>query len=303
MIRRERDPGRPWRELLRCFVVVNPAACRGGRAGTPAALAAALKAHALPFEMVHTTRAGEAGSLVAEHGNAFDTVLVCGGDGTIHEVMQSLDLERHVLGVVPAGTGNDFAWMNGWPSQVEACVARVAAAEERRVDLGAWNGRRFHNSIGLGFEGRVNYESHRIRRLRGPAVYLAAVVRTLARRTPAPLRLEWGDGRWEGEVFMASVCIGRRVGGAFRLAPLARNDDGLFDLFFAHDIGLPQILALLPRTFNGTHLRSPHVRTLRAAALRIEAPQGIPVHVDGEFVALDVRLLELRCLPGALRTF
>ena len=288
---------------MRCFVVVNPAACRGGRAGTPAALEAALRAHALPFEMVRTTRAGEAASLVAEHGSAFDAVVVCGGDGTIHEVLQSLDLERHILGVVPAGTGNDFAWMNGWPSQVEACVERVAMARERRVDLGAWNGRRFHNSIGLGFEGRVNYESHRIRRLRGPAVYLAAVARTLAQRTPAPLRFEWDGGSWEGEVFMASVCIGRRVGGAFRLAPQARNDDGLFDLCFVRDLDLWRILALLPRTFSGAHLRSPHVRALQTPQLRIEAPQGIPVHVDGEFVALDVRLLELRCLPGALRTF
>ena len=102
---------------------------------------------------------------------------------------------------------------------------------------------------------------------------------------------------------MASVCIGQRVGGAFRLAPQARNDDGLFDLCFAVDMGLLRILALLPRTFRGGHLRSPHVHLRRAAALRLEAPAGVPVHVDGEFVALDVRGLELQTLPGALRTF
>jgi diacylglycerol kinase family enzyme len=102
---------------------------------------------------------------------------------------------------------------------------------------------------------------------------------------------------------MASVCIGRRVGGAFMLAPQARNDDGLFDLCFAVDVGLLRILALLPRTFRGGHLRSPHVHLQRAEALRITAPAGVPVHVDGEFVGLDVRALELRTQPGGLRTF
>jgi len=288
---------------MRCFVVVNPAACRGKRAGIPPALATALDRHRLPFEMVHTTRPGEARALVAAAGGAFDTVVVCGGDGTLHEVLQSLDLERHVLGLVPAGTGNDFAWMNGWPHSVEACVARLAAGRERRVDLGLWNDMRFHNSIGLGFEGRVNYESHRIRRLRGPAVYLAAVVRALHRRRPIPLRIDWGDGTWEGNVFLASVCIGARVGGAFHLAPGARNDDGLFDLCTARDIDLWRLLALLPRTFRGTHVRSRHVRLQRAAQLTIEAPLGIPAHVDGEFVGLEVRRLELRCLPRVLRTW
>ena len=288
---------------MRCLVVVNPAACRGARAGIPPAIESTLRRHQIDFTLVRTARAGDATLLVAAHATDFDSVLVCGGDGTLHEAVQALDLDLQVVGIVPAGTGNDFAWMNGWPKSVDACIARLAERKVRRVDLGLWNERRFHNSIGLGFEGRVNYESHRIRRLRGPAVYLAAVARSLAQRTPWPLRLDWDDGSWEGDVFLASVCIGKRVGGAFRLAPDARNDDGLFDLCFASGIGLVRLLALLPRTFRGSHLRSPHVQLQRMAHLRIEAPQGIPVHVDGEFVALDVRSLDLRCLPGALQTF
>jgi YegS/Rv2252/BmrU family lipid kinase len=271
---------------LRCFVVVNPAACRGKRAGIPREIAAALARHGLPFEIELTTHPGAARELVAAAGSAFDTIIVCGGDGTLHEALQAVDLERHVLGLVPAGTGNDFAWANGWPASVDACIARIAAAHERRVDLGLWNELRFHNSIGLGFEGRVNYESHRIRRLHGPAVYVAAVARALHERRPCPVRLEWDDGVWEGDVFLASVCIGGRVGGAFHLAPGARNDDGLFDLCVASDIDLRRLLWLLPRTFRGTHVRPPHVRLQRTTQLRIEACGR---RVDGEFVGWEIR--------------
>ncbi len=288
---------------MRCLVVVNPGASRAPKAGLARTVATACRRHGLAFEVVTTKGPGDAAALVEAQRADFDTLLVCGGDGTLHEALQALDLERHAVGVVPAGTGNDFAWMNGWPRSADTCVARLVRGRPQRLDLGLWGGRRFHNSIGLGFEGRVNYESRRIRRLRGPAVYLAAVARTLARREPYPLRLDWGDGAWEGEVFMASVCIGQRVGGAFRLAPQARNDDGLFDLCFAVDMGLLRILALLPRTFRGGHLASPHVHLRRAASLRIHAPRGVPVHVDGEFVGLEVQNLDLHTLPGGLRTY
>jgi YegS/Rv2252/BmrU family lipid kinase len=285
---------------MRCLVVVNPAACRGSRGGLQGRVAQGLEGRQIPFELHRTAGPGHAAELVRE--TECDTVVVVGGDGTLHEVLQALDLERQRIGLVPAGTGNDFAFMNDWPGSLDACLDRIAAGRERRLDLGLWQGRRFHNNLGLGFEGRVNYESHRIRRLRGPAVYLAAVARSLAQRSTAPVSLDWGRGSWKGPLFLASVCIGRRVGGAFRLAPEARNDDGLFDVCFVADVGLIHVLTLLPRTFRGGHVRSPHVRIERGPSLRIEAPWGIAVHIDGEFVALDVRSLELECLPGALRS-
>lgn len=288
---------------MRLLVVVNPAARRGGPDPTRR-IRTALRNQGLQFEIESTRAPGDARDIVAARGCEFDGIVVCGGDGTIHESLQAIDLERHVLGVMPRGTGNDFAWMNGWPRDVDACARRIAARKERRVDLGAWGATRFHNSVGIGFEGRVNYESHRIRRLRGPAVYLAAVARTLAQRGTQRVQIAWDDGgAWEGDLFMASVCIGRRVGGAFRLAPEARNDDGRFDLCLAGNVGLVRILSLLPRTFNGSHVRAAAVNMLRAACIRLRCETGVAVHVDGEFVGLDVRELDLQTLPGALRTF
>lgn len=287
---------------MRLLVIVNPAASRGNRSDLAAEVEAAFTAAGLECTLHSTRGPGDATRIVAQHGAECDGVVVCGGDGTLHEALQSLDLERHVVGLVPRGTGNDFAAMNGWPVDLEGCVQRIAARDERRIDIGVWGERRFHNSVGIGFEGRVNYESHRIRFLRGPAVYFAALARTLARRRAQPVHMTWDEGTWSAPTFMVSVCIGRRVGGAFNLAPEASNHDGRFDVVYVGALGLVRLLGVLPRTLTGTHLRDPRVHLVRSAGLRVQAPEGVAVHVDGEFVGLDVRDIELRTLPGGLRT-
>jgi YegS/Rv2252/BmrU family lipid kinase len=288
----------------RLLIVVNPASSRGDTAGAEARIGAAFRSRGLEFEIVHTERAGHARELVTDHGAGFDGVVAVGGDGTLHEVVQGLDLRRHRLGLIPRGSGNDFAWMNGWPADLDACAARIAADGERRIDLGIWDGGRFHTSVGVGFEAQVNYESHNIRWLRGTAIYLAALVRTLSDLRAYAARIEWPGGSWEGDMLLASVGNGRRVGGSFLMTPAARNDDGLLDICFAPRMPLAKLLAILPGTFRGRHVDRPPVQLQRGDRIRITGRDtGFPVHVDGEMVGLDVRALDLRVEPLGLRCY
>ena len=205
--------------------------------------------------------------------------------------------------MIPRGSGNDFAWMNGWPASIEACADRIRAGRERRIDIGFWDGGRFHSSVGVGLEARVTYESQHIRFLRGAAIYLAAVARTLRDLRTYPVRLDWGGGHWEGDLLLASIGNGKRVGGAFLLTPEARNDDGLLDVCFSPGVSVARLLKILPRTFKGTHVGYPPVQVQRGNPLRLHGADGFPAHVDGEMVGLDVRSLDLRVAARALRTF
>jgi YegS/Rv2252/BmrU family lipid kinase len=288
---------------MRHLVLINPASNRGDTAAVELDIQRAFTSRGLRFEVVRTARAGHARQLVAEHGSEFEGIIAVGGDGTLHEVIQGIDLERHVLGLIPCGSGNDFAWMNGWPADVEACADRIGAARERRVDLGLWDGGRFHSSVGIGLEARVTYESLRIKYLRGAAIYLAAVMRTLSDLRTYPSRIDWGNGHWEGDLLLASVGNGRRVGGAFFMTPDARNDDGQLDICFSPGVSLARLLWILPRTFKGTHTRIKPVPLRRGGRSRIDARGGLPVHIDGEMIGLDVHSLDLRVAPLALRTF
>jgi diacylglycerol kinase (ATP) len=293
------------------LVVVNPRAGRGRGASVADAVAASFRRHALSFEIVATLGPDHARVLVAERGSRFDAVVVVGGDGTLHEALQGLDPGHHRLGVIPLGTGNDFAWMNGWPADVEGCVGRIAAGRVRRLDLGTWKGTtargfleaRFHNSIGLGFEALVNRESARMKGRLGPLTYVFAVARSLPRYRCFHAEATWDGGHHRGETTLLDVCIGKRVGGCFLIAPGADAADGKLDLIIADGMSLPRALLLLPRLFGGTHVGSRAVHQHRVTAVHMTFPEGIPMYVDGEFVDAAVRDLEVRILAGRLSTF
>jgi len=265
----------------------------------------------LDFDLVCTEEQGHATSIVRDRGPAYEAVTAAGGDGTIYEVLQGLDLERHRFGLIPGGTGNDLAWALSWPTSVEDSVARIAAGDSRRIDLGIWRATgpgqvhegRFHTVIGLGFPATVNAASHRIQRLRGPAVYLAALLRSLPRFRAVPLVMKWDGGNFEGHTAVAVIANSARTGGTFLLAPTARLDDGVLDLVVLTTTRLLSTLLLLPRSLRGTHISSPHVRHATGTTFRIEAPHGIPAYVDGEFVGHDLREIEIRIAPGSLTVF
>lgn len=294
------------------LVLYNPAAGRGKAGRSPKAVSDALIGAGIDHTVYITEAPGHALELLRRHGEDVEGVIVVGGDGSLHEVIQGLDLERHKLAIVPWGTGNDFAWMHNWTPDPEACALRIAANGERHIDLGSWTARlldgetrsgRLHNSVGLGFEAVVNYESHRITAVKGPALYLVALLRTLRRFRCYPLRLEWDQGELEEQTALVCLANGKRVGGAFYLAPHAKTNDGKFDLVLVGKIGWASLLALLPRTLRGTHMQSSRVSTYAFSKLTARAADGIPGYVDGEFVDMKIAELTVEVMPGALRTW
>lgn len=296
---------------MRYLVIMNPSAGRGRRHRSPQAVETAFSDRGLACELLLTRRAGDATGLVAEHGRDFETVVVVGGDGTLHEVIQTLDLERHRLGLVPWGTGNDFAWLHGWPAGLDACLERISTGGERRIDLGFWKGEaqdgelegRFHNSVGFGFEAVVNAESHRIKAVKGALVYITALARAIPRFKSYPVRLEWDEESYQGDASLLTVTVGKRVGGCFMIAPDADPRDGKLDLVYAEGMTVGGAIRLAPGLFRGTHIRSPRVHVARSGNIRIQAPDGIPMYVDGEFVGYDLRAVTARAEKRVLRTF
>ena len=294
---------------MRYLLIMNPAA--GRRHGRdPATVLAAFRRKGLDAELAVTQRPDHALDLLRERGSAFDTVVVIGGDGTIHEAIQALDLERHRLGIVPWGTGNDFAYALGWPRELNACVDRIAAGAERRVDLGAYaieyrEGQlagRFHNSVGFGFEALVNAESHRVQHLKGPAVYAWAFLKALPQYRAYRIDLEYDSVRHIGDVMLFAIGNGRRVGGAFHFFPEASLEDGMLNLLFTDRIPPFRIPAVFSTLMRERHDGSKQFQNARAPSFVVRCKDGIPVYVDGEFLTTSATLARLHCLPGALRT-
>lgn len=237
-----------------------------------------------------------------------DKIIVAGGDGSIHEAVNGLLRAgtETALGIIPIGTGNDFAKACAIPLQWQdaaiALLDRITRKQPaRHIDAGQMNGRFFANGVGIGFDARVNHIARDMRWRIGNLVYLAAVLKGIREGIITPnVRMRYRDQTWNGPVTLANVSNGPWVGGMFHIAPMASIDDGLLDLVVVAPVGVSRVLALLPKLIKGTHVDTAEVRcrTIESFSLQSDAP--IPSHIDGEVQPLQSSF-NVKILPGALR--
>ena len=302
---------------MKAKVIFNPYADRRRAGGRADALHAALHAAGLDYELTETTASDEATQVASDAAaTGFDAVVAAGGDGTVNEVVNGLLLAASggvtkPLGVLPLGTGNDFAEMAGLPRDLERAAAVVAGGCTRQIDVGRvtyWldqnagepTARYFVNNCAVAMEPLVTIENARMRRLSGNLRYVVALLRALRKLQAWQMRITWDAGGHEGPTYLLSVCNTPRCGGVFRMAPDARLDDGLFDFVFAPELSKLEVLGLLPRFFRGPHVHHPKVVYGRAKRITIESTPPTPIHADGEVLTESAMRIEYELLPGKL---
>lgn len=283
-------------------LIVNPWAGRGAGERVKNKVLAAAADNGLHYDVEQTEGPRHAERLARAASEDYDVIVAVGGDGTVHEVVNGLavaadgGVTRH-LGIIPIGSGDDFAFSLGLGRHnVREAVKRIAHGEPRRVDMARINDEYFANEVGCAFEARVTIESRKITAPIGPALYLIAIFRSLTRYPLPRLRVAWEGDTVERDMLLVSTANGRRAGGGFLIAPHASVDDGLLDLTFADAIGRAEIVRLLPKVMNGTHVAERPVHTARTPWVTVESDTPFPVHADGEVVYTETRRLELAVL-------
>jgi diacylglycerol kinase (ATP) len=260
---------------------------------------------------VYPTHATELAIQAAEQG--YELIIAVGGDGTAHEVINGLmqiPAERRPrLGVVPVGTGNDFAFNVGMQTRPEVAMRQVFNGNSKRIDLVKVvdsNGRceYWDNTFGIGFDATVTIRSRRIPFLRGFPVYLISVLQTvLLNHDAAQLKVSTDAEEWESDSLLLVLCNGPREGGGFRVAPDAEVDDGQLDYAMIRRVSRPMMFRLIPEVMKGTHGRFKDVRIGRFRQMQVESDRPLIIHTDGEIYAgfgTDIRQLTIEILPGAL---
>ncbi|TVR93329.1 MAG: diacylglycerol kinase family lipid kinase [Wenzhouxiangellaceae bacterium] len=290
--------------------IVNPAA--GGRRGRrPDQLLEDIRLRFPDAECLLTSTSGEAEELArARRGLDNQRVIAVGGDGTVSEVARGLVGGFAVLGVIPQGSGNDFARMLGMPTDSGAALAHLAQARAMPCDVGrvriqhaddTESETHFINSLGLGFEAEVADRAARARWCKGFWRYLIAALGLLPVYRAPLMRLAFDDQRIDAPQFLVALGNGRWAGGGFMLAPKAALDDGWLELTRADALPLWRLLTIFPRVFSGRHLDCRRVHADRVNSIRIECPSGCMVHGDGEVLARCAQEIEVKLLPGALQ--
>ena len=235
-------------------------------------------------------------------------IVVAGGDGSVHEACNGIMRAGGdaLLGVVPTGTGNDFAKACDVPLDWEHATALLAERIEsgrtgRTIDVGRMNGRYFANGAGIGFDAKVTQIARSYRAPIGDLVYLLAIFRCMAEGIATPrLRINAGGNVWDGPLTLANIANGPWVGGMFRIAPMAHNGDGHFDLMIAAPVSSLRILSLLPAIMRGRHMSAKEISHERVADVLVEADAPVLSHLDGEMQP-PLQRFEISLLPGALR--
>ncbi|KQX61070.1 MULTISPECIES: diacylglycerol kinase [unclassified Streptomyces] len=284
---------------------VNPAAGRGRGAHAARPAASALRAAGYTVRTVLGVNAEDA--LVRARAAVADgtgALIAVGGDGLAHLALQAVAGTRTPLGLVAAGTGNDFARALGLPLRDPAAAARLVAdalkgARIRDIDLGRVGDRWFGTVLASGFDSRVNDRGNRMRWPVGRARYDLAMLAELAAFRPFPYRITLDDGAVrEVEATLVAVGNGSSYGGGMRICPGADPTDGLFDVTVVGDCRRRTLLRVFPKVYRGTHVEHPKVTVLRAAKVEIAAA-GVSGYADGE--RLGELPLTARCVPGAVR--
>ncbi len=296
--------------------IVNPEAGRGHGRKLLEPLANELQARKVDFDLLVTTRPGEAIEFARTCSGP--VVVSVGGDGTLNEVANGLRGDHRGVGIIPAGSGNDFIKSLYTPRQLSQALDVILGGKVRRVDVGRitctssspdegtveTRERIFINGVGVGFDAAVAAKMRTIKYLSGTAVYVLAVLQTLGKYSASRFKVAADNVERISSNLLIAIGNGRCAGGGFYLTPDAVVDDGCLDLCVIEDLSVQRILRLMPLVMLGRHKRVREVSFLRAKErIRIEADHSFFVHADGEVVGQGVDLVEIGILPQRLPIF
>jgi diacylglycerol kinase (ATP) len=227
-----------------------------------------------------------------------DTIVSLGGDGMVHVAVQALAETEVSLGVVPLGTGNDFARALGIPTGDPLAAADVVVGDHvRRIDLGRSDDTWFATVLAAGFDAAVNERANAMRWPHGDLRYTLAALSVIRSWKPVPYRLEIDGAVREQEAMLLAIANTESYGGGLRIAADCDPSDGLLDAILIKPVSRLEFLRVFPGVRQAKHLTHPAFERIRARRITVSAP-GVIAYSDGE--RLGPLPLEVECVPSAL---
>lgn len=294
----------------RICIIHNPIAGYGRSRKIRPRVERALREKGLEFEILTTQARGHAEQLSRTIDESrFDAVVAMGGDGTLGEVVNGVMAGgscRLRVGIIPSGTGNDFAGGNRLFFSWEEAVQALADPGECGMDVfrfedSAGFSRYVINSIGFGFDA---YVARRVTELGsrkiGRLSYMLEALRGLVKFAPETVKVQIdGSVRTYEDLWMFAITNSEKFGGGMKVCPGARSHDGMLDCCFLHGVSRFDLLQLVFLVWFGKHIGRPGVVHSRANRIVVDAPPDFPCHLDGDTVRVKYPVT-VQVIPGVL---
>jgi diacylglycerol kinase (ATP) len=295
--------------LLPARVYVNPSAGGGRVRSLLPRIRKVFEAAAAPAEFIFVRDAKELESnAMASITSGRRLLLALGGDGTFQGLVNAAYGADVVLGVLPAGGGNDFAAGLGLAQDPVTAAEMILRGETKQVDLARartadGRARLYLGGGGLGIDAEAARHANGIfRRLPGRSRYVASALWAFCGCRAIGVRAEFPGSDLpaiEVKSLLAAVLNTPTYGSGIRLAPQARLDDGWLDAVFLEDLNVFQVAKLLPGLLTSGELESPRVRRVRIRAVKFTTDRPSTFHGDGEI--LGPTPVEIEVVPEAIR--
>jgi len=297
------------KNTIKTVFLVNPAAENGAAGRRWPELAHEAVSLGLQGDTRFSERPGHLTELAREAAADADLLVAVGGDGTVNEVVNGiagLDVE---LALIPRGTGGDFVRTFGIPRKLDRAVEVALRGRTRAIDLGrgryrSWAGEDeesyFANIASAGMSGAIAKRTNETSKaLGGKVSYAWATVAVFSRWRSDEVRVRVDGTEQAGRMHDVIVANGRYLGGGMKMVPEAEPDDGLLDVLLIGDLTKRDLLLTMPKTYRGKHLPHPKATLLRGTTVEIDAPEPLPVELDGEQPGTTPVRFEI--VPRALR--
>lgn len=278
-----------------CFIV-NPSANRNRSVQHINWLTKESNKRWVSVEIIITTRQQNIPLLCRDKAKHYDIVVACGGDGTVHEVVNGIAGTGATLGVLPIGSGNDFVKSAGLNRSLSECLDIIYRQHSKNIDLIRFEGDAngwCANTIGLGLDGWANYYAHNSKIFRGGLMYVYGAIKAACTFKGSYLNLRADQNNISNHFLMVTACNGKWEGGNFYVAPGAELDDGLLNLLLIENLPKPLILSYLPRFLKGPSDKMRGVHQITCESLHYQSDLPVAVHADGEEVGTSIRNLKL----------
>lgn len=282
--------------------ILNENAGSGKAGKTFAALLPYLEQHEIPYTLHKTARKKDAGDLAAQlEKSGAAAVIVVGGDGTVHEAVNGFSsLQNITLGIIPGGTGNDFAAPLGIPEHPIAAFQQILTGETRTVDVMDIAGVRTVCFATTGLDIPLVTACNKLKKKKKSS-YLRKLLLELIRNKTYGVRVTANGETKEFAAHIAGFTNTGVIASGMRICPAANVDDGVLDLVVIEKMPFLKLPAFIKSLYKGNALESPHVKHIRCTKAEIALLNGDTVNLDGELYAGHP--LRAQVLPEKLTLF
>ncbi|NLY42687.1 MAG: diacylglycerol kinase family lipid kinase [Clostridiaceae bacterium] len=265
--------------------IINPVAGKGKALGIKDNILNKLINSSVSFSLTETAAPGD-GIRLAKKAviEKYDIIVAVGGDGTVNEVINGMVGSNAALGIIPAGTGNDFAKSLNIPADIDKALDVLLHGKEEKIDIGKACGKYFMNVASIGFDAKVIEQVNTIKKyISGTWSYIIAVFKTLLNYKPIKVRVSMDGMIIDKEVFLIAIANGKYYGGGMMIAPHAHVNDGYLDICIISKISKLKVATLFPTIFKGKHIHQPEVECFKAKKVEVFA-KGASINCDGELI-------------------